>query len=607
MDGEFIGQRELILGGVGIGVTIVLLVILSLLQTSRAKREGAQRLDKLKEDNSGLADAPRGATPFFVARYQGNNARFFRVYAAANELLFLYAGQYFVLIDAESVRGTDTRPWLLRSAKLIYLGLATLAVGSVIGGAAILRAVARNAAQNPGGARDILTIVGGIIAFLACLVVVGIPLTLWTITRRCRELDEMSLNDLRSQSELHPKSFRATPESVSEINVDLLDQRDNMIPSFEVGCTFTFKHAHKGRWIIQTITTRDTRDAVQALLAAWGQDRVSVDPKLRQRLGLETAVPAPAAPVESKPVAAAPAAVSAAAASTSPPPHEESAEAEDVKGGTYSINGCGTMCVEARGEVDWGDRLEDADAILAVCFLGVPIVPYRAVHTTGWQSHDPKVGLGGHRYRSIPIRWSWDLVAKAFVWRILFFWVMAGLFFSFTAFAGSKGWSKPFPGLGGQNAQWLDTYRFLIGSVVVALLIVLPFVVRWGLKRIDRRHCDIRLLLGRHLLGSSDPAYWTETHLHLVPPAQNVFGTPTFSEAVPRALESGDFMQAMFAARLTAALGNRRRGEELTDQVLRHPNVQEVLRKLRHDPSRRDEILGESEWKSTRLFAAWTT
>jgi hypothetical protein len=130
-----------------------------------------------------------------------------------------------------------------------------------------------------------MLMVFGIIGFLAVMVVVGVPLMLWQVTRRCRQLDPMSLARLRQEAELDPKSFRATPESVSEFHVKLRDQSQNFIASSEIGSLVTFKDAVAGNWKIETNTTGDTQDALQALRSVWGRESVAVDPKLRARLG----------------------------------------------------------------------------------------------------------------------------------------------------------------------------------------------------------------------------------------------------------------------------------------------------------------------------------
>lgn len=598
MDGEFIGQHELILGGIGLGTALILLVILSLLQTGRMKREGQARLDKLREDNAGAGDAPAGATPFFVSRYQGSNSRFFRTYHAAGELLFVYAGEYFVLIDPESIRGTDQRHWLLRSLKMVYFGLGAIAIGGGVALAAIMRGVARNVHKNPEAAGDIVFIVLGVIAFLAAMAIVGIPLTLWGITKRCRALDGMSLGDLRNESELHSKSLRATPETVSEINVTFLDLDQGLLSSRETGCSISFKHATRGKWSIDAITSRDTRAAVQALYAVWGRDQVFVDEKLRARLGDVVAAPTPvqvATEVARRP-------------KPTVKPWESvdtSQLIEPIRGNTFSMNGCGSMCVETRGEIDWGDSLEDSDSVLAFCLLGVPVVSYGAVHTYGWCYNSDPNSIGGFQSQMIPIRSSQALIATAVFRRTWLLWIVLGVIFGICVYAGSAGIGDIFKGFKGWEAQyvWLDTYRIPL-ALLCGVMVIGSIVLRWWIARIDRRHRDIRLLMGRHLLGSSDAVFWTDTLLAKVRTSQEIFGTASFSEAVTAALASGDYAQAMFAARLAGAKGNLLKGEELTDQILKHPEVEAALAKLRKHPADRAEIIPPTDWRPTAIFAS---
>jgi hypothetical protein len=284
-DSVFIPDREMILAVVGIGIAVVLLALLAILQKVRQRREGLDRIDQWKEEGGQVADLPPGATPFFVACYRGSSARFFRVYSGPGELLFLHAGQYFAIIDAETARGSDQTHWLLRSVKLIFIALAGGAVAAGIGLAAVLRGVARNAGNNSEGARDILMWVLGIIAFCAVMVVVCVPVLLWQYARRCRQLDALSLSELREQSEVDRQNFRATPATVEELTIARLDSEKDSIAAGQIGCAISFRHGPTGRWKIETFTTRDTKDAIQAILAVWDARLVEIEPSLKNLFG----------------------------------------------------------------------------------------------------------------------------------------------------------------------------------------------------------------------------------------------------------------------------------------------------------------------------------
>jgi hypothetical protein len=285
MDNEFIGPRELALAAVGIGMAVLLLLFLQFYKRSRARRAGEERLRIMDSVEGGGKDAPPGTIPFFIASFNGAYARFFRVYCGADELLFVYAGQFFFMIDDDSPRASDQGHWLLRSVKLMFTGLAAVAVLGGFGLAAMFRAVTRSAAENPDGAIDIVMIVFGVIVFCAGIVVIGIPLTLWTITRRCRQLNEMSLDRLRRESELHGKSLRATPDTVKDVKLTLHNSKGDLLPSSQIASMISFKHSSTGYWSIDIRSTRDTRDAIKACVAVWGQEHVQIDQKLLDRLG----------------------------------------------------------------------------------------------------------------------------------------------------------------------------------------------------------------------------------------------------------------------------------------------------------------------------------
>jgi hypothetical protein len=110
------------------------------------------------------------------------------------------------------------------------------------------------------------------------------------------------------------------------------------------------------------------------------------------------------------------------------------------------------------------------------------------------------------------------------------------------------------------------------------------------LKVSDLRARDVRLLLGRHRLGSSDPATWTAELRSLLAPAPSWFGTSTFALAVEPLLQQSRFCEAMWAARL-AVLEDPRQGADLTERVLRDPRVAELLSALRRDPASSASLL----------------
>lgn len=257
----------------GIAFAVVALGVLSVVQQARLKREKEAKVRAVRSQAGAAEDAAPGE--FFVARYRGNKARFFRVYPNDGDLLFIYAGPFVVLVDPEIPRGTDGRHWAVRSAGLFAVGAAAAVATAVVGGVFVL---------NAGDNLSVGTVrygVVGVIGLLAVGVAAAGPVTVWRITRRAAELDAMSLGALRELAETDDLSFRATPENVSDVTFAALDPAAT---GEGTGATVTFRHTPTGRWTIETTTARDTRDAIAAFREAFGRGAVVVRDELKGRL-----------------------------------------------------------------------------------------------------------------------------------------------------------------------------------------------------------------------------------------------------------------------------------------------------------------------------------
>ncbi|MBY0524908.1 MAG: hypothetical protein K2R98_16000 [Gemmataceae bacterium] len=220
-----------------------------------------------------------------------------------------------------------------------------------------------------------------------------------------------------------------------------------------------------------------------------------------------------------------------------------------------TVNGIGTSICPARGFVKWGGEA-DCDSIECFVVAFLPLIPFKAIHTFGW---------AGNQYRAVPIRWSVGLILRGMLMRWLWGGVVVGLLFGIIMLFADK---KRDPAA----IICFLTLAFAAGLGILAL--------RWT----DRRHKNIRYVLGVHDLGSSDPATWTHDLLENIRPAQEMYGTAGYSHAVEPLLDQGDFSRAMWAARLAVALEDRGNGEQLTDQVLGNPQVQEAIAEVRKNP-----------------------
>ena len=80
----------------------------------------------------------------------------------------------------------------------------------------------------------------------------------------------------------------------------------------------------------------------------------------------------------------------------------------------------------------------------------------------------------------------------------------------------------------------MDTPMILSAVGIGAALVLLAFLSIYQQAR-------ARLLLGRHAVGSSDPAYWTDAYLECVHSPKEIFDAPTFMAAVPALLASKEY------------------------------------------------------------------
>lgn len=187
----------------------------------------------------------------------------------------------------------------------------------------------------------------------------------------------------------------------------------------------------------------------------------------------------------------------------------------------------------------------------------LPVFVFEPLHVWDWHMHSTEADwtkrTSLYAYRAIPLRWSPGLLARTFLLRWIWLPLVTGLLFSLSATHGLIAKAAGF---------WL----FSLCAIVVA-----------GLWMLNRRDQQIRLLLGRHRLGASDPVTWTSDLLALVAPASAWFRTTTFAEACDLLLGQKKPAEAMWAARLCEAIEDPEQGRELTSRVLRDPAAREHL------------------------------
>lgn len=240
-----------------------------------------------------------------------------------------------------------------------------------------------------------------------------------------------------------------------------------------------------------------------------------------------------------------------------------------------TVNGMGTAVVPSSGIVAWTDsiwtRSPDFDGMECMVFFFLPIFPYQAIHTFDWN---------GNQYRKIPIRWSVKLVVYCYLRRWLILSLVIGAIVLLVEFLSPV------------------TDRKIGDELTGAILLLLPLIGWSALRYFDRRARRIRMVLGRHKLGSSDPATWAETILQTVKSPHEIYGKETFSQAATELLQNGKISGAMWAARFAVAKEDKQKGEKLTDLILDDINVKIALKRIKRKPSSWHEAVqsGRPEW-----------
>lgn len=221
-----------------------------------------------------------------------------------------------------------------------------------------------------------------------------------------------------------------------------------------------------------------------------------------------------------------------------------------------TINGFGTSVCGGRGNIGWGSY----DAMEWLVALYLPVVPIKPIHTFDWT---------GQQYRMIPLRWSFDLVLRTFFTR----WVwVPGLIGVILFFVGLS------------NLGSNDAIGFLVAG---GLLMALGLGAGILLSVTDRRNKEIRLVLGPlTVAGNCDPYHLPGDLLdNMAADTQVKYGTPSYASAARKMLQRGSFAQAMWCARMAAALEDGPSGEALTDEILGAPEVKEAIAHVRRKSS----------------------
>jgi hypothetical protein len=219
-----------------------------------------------------------------------------------------------------------------------------------------------------------------------------------------------------------------------------------------------------------------------------------------------------------------------------------------------SVNGVGTSLFAASRKRKNNGQTQ-FDAIEAMMFMFLPVVPYKALHVLNIQP-DESSALG-KRYRSIPLRMSSRLVFRVFL----------DCWGNFVALVGGTVLGSVLGLMIAEGRTGINDWDILAVAAVV-------FFVGVGCKTtgriLTRRSERIKDVIGPHALGSSDPWDWKSD---LVQSASEAMlqqeSLPSLIEVARRAMKTGNRSQAMFCVRIAMRDRNNIEAQDMFDRLMR--------------------------------------
>jgi hypothetical protein len=217
----------------------------------------------------------------------------------------------------------------------------------------------------------------------------------------------------------------------------------------------------------------------------------------------------------------------------------------------HSINGVGTGLVRASKRRDV-EGYKQFDAVEAVIFLLMPIIPYKVVHVLSIWPH----GMG-EQFQAIRLKPSLRIVAKAYLntWG-------NGLIIAGGVLTAVMGFVLATMDRPVNEGDW----AFLI---TVSACLAVGVVLKLAWTALDRSDERIKDVIGPHELGTSDPYYWPDEIAQ--PATEGVLEGESSSSLVDvaeRLLTGGDRSKAMLCLRLAMRDQRDLRTQELFDRAL---------------------------------------
>jgi len=223
--------------------------------------------------------APTGGLPFFLAHLNSalGGSQMYRAYVEANAINLVHLGGYTPLIDIELCRKLDPAHWAVKTGETLKTWVLAAGGGAVAAAGVLGLALSRAAFKEPSRALELVSFVltaGGLLIPIAIIAIGG---SIWRITRRVRQLESLTPEQLREEAAKGKSGLRVTAPDISEVQLQPLPQESGGLGAKPVA-RLIFKHAKSGNWKLNLFTQDDAKLAAAAMRRLVGAGKAAIDP-----------------------------------------------------------------------------------------------------------------------------------------------------------------------------------------------------------------------------------------------------------------------------------------------------------------------------------------
>jgi hypothetical protein len=224
------------------------------------------------------APAPTGGLPFFLAHLNSalGGSQMYRAYVEADAINLVHLGGYTPLIDVELCRKLDPAHWAVKTGETLKTWVLAAGGGAVAAAGVLGLALSRVAFKEPSRALELVSFVLTAVGLLIPIVIIAIGGSIWRITRRVRQLESMTPEQLREEAAKGKAGLQVLAQDISEVQLQPISQESGGLGAKPVA-RLSFKHVKSGNWKLNLFTQDDAKLAAAAMRRLAGAGKATID------------------------------------------------------------------------------------------------------------------------------------------------------------------------------------------------------------------------------------------------------------------------------------------------------------------------------------------